>query len=228
MLLITLSCTIGCMGYNFRVCILQKKLINVKKTKNRFNLQLWSEFLQNLKSVICELIVSRGLKQTPPQPPRFVGLDTNMVPDNREHLQRCCENLDHTILEHIMVDRIEGKIIERENVPSWLSSGKLMNYSSESKHFLRLLSKNVLEFHFQQQVMSSDYLQEYRNHHTNTSLWTSCQTWAFPGFSWVTNRDRPHGEPHRLPATGRVCSRCSSRDINREQTALPEVCFNPD
>ncbi|XP_022617974.1 protein scribble homolog [Seriola dumerili] len=74
----------------------------------------------------------------------------------------------------------------------------------------------------QQQVVSSDYLQESRNPHTNPSPRTSSQNWATPGLSWVANKEYLQGGPQLFPASDSVCGHCSGADKDAEEIKQPE------
>lgn len=79
---------------------------------------------------------------------------------------------------------------------------------------------------FQQLVVSSDYVQECRNPHTNPSPRTGCQNWAIPGFSWVANKECLQGAPRLFSASDGVCGHCSSAEKDAEEIEQPEeVCF---
>ncbi|XP_067466031.1 protein scribble homolog [Thunnus thynnus] len=75
---------------------------------------------------------------------------------------------------------------------------------------------------FQQLVVSSDYVQECRNPHTNPSPRTGCQNWAIPGFSWVANKECLQGAPRLFSASDGVCGHCSSAEKDAEEIEQPE------
>lgn len=89
-------------------------------------------------------------------------------------------------------------------------------------------SYNVtLKYHFQQQLVSSDCLQECRNPHTNPSLRISCQNWAIPGFKWVANRECLQAGPQLFLTGNSVCGRCASTEKDKEKIEQPvKVCFS--
>ncbi|CAK6951610.1 leucine-rich repeat-containing protein 1 isoform X1 [Scomber scombrus] len=80
----------------------------------------------------------------------------------------------------------------------------------------------TMKLNFQQRVVSSDYLQECRNPHTNPSPRTGCQNWAIPGFSWVANNECLQGGPRLFSAGDGVCGHCSSAEKDTEETEQPE------
>ncbi|XP_030012497.1 leucine-rich repeat-containing protein 1 [Sphaeramia orbicularis] len=74
----------------------------------------------------------------------------------------------------------------------------------------------------QQQLVSSDYLQECRYPPTNSSLRTSVQNWVNPCVSWLENKESLQERTHLFPAGDSVCGHCSSAEKDAEEMKHPE------
>ncbi|XP_065815576.1 protein scribble homolog isoform X2 [Labrus bergylta] len=79
----------------------------------------------------------------------------------------------------------------------------------------------TLTFIFQQQVMSSDFLQECRNPQSNPCLRTSSQNWSVPVVSWGANKQSQQAGLRSPPASDGVCGRFSSAE-NQEEIEQPK------
>ncbi|XP_034753865.1 uncharacterized protein LOC117960227 isoform X2 [Etheostoma cragini] len=87
-------------------------------------------------------------------------------------------------------------------------------------HFLQYIT---LKLCFQQQLASSDYLQECRKPHINPSLRTNGQNWAMiPGFSWVANKESQQQRPQPFPASNRLRGCCPDAVKDAEELGPKE------
>ncbi|KAM6997287.1 uncharacterized protein LKV04_006021 [Tautogolabrus adspersus] len=84
----------------------------------------------------------------------------------------------------------------------------------------------TLTFIFQQQVVSTDFLQECRNPQSNPCLRTSSQNWSVPINSWGANKESQQAGLRSPPASGGVCGRFSGVEKEEEEIEQPKEDYS--